>query len=118
MLKTHKDLDVYNKSITLVTEIYKVTASFPKPEMYGLTAQIRRAAVSIPSNIAEGSARNSQNEFRQFLYIALSSSAELETQLQIASNLGFLQADSKNILDSELTSIAKMLQGLIKSINK
>jgi four helix bundle protein len=68
-MKTHKDLDVYKLSIELVTEIYQLTASFPKEEMYGLTSQIRRSAVSIPSNIAEGSARNHKKEFIQFLLL-------------------------------------------------
>jgi four helix bundle protein len=70
-MKTHKDLDVWKKAIELVASIYKTTSSFPKEELYGLTSQIRRAAVSLPSNIAEGAARNHVNEFRQFLYIAL-----------------------------------------------
>jgi len=116
-MKTHKDLDVYNKSVNFVTAIYKATANFPVSELYGLTSQIRRAAVSVPSNIAEGSARNHSNEFRQFLYISLSSTAEIETQLQIACNLGFITLEVKEQLDIELSSIARMLQGLIKSIN-
>jgi four helix bundle protein len=70
-MKTHKDLDVWKKAIELVASIYKIPSSFPKEELYGLTSQIRRAAVSLPSNIAEGAARNHVNEFRQFLYIAL-----------------------------------------------
>jgi four helix bundle protein len=117
MVKTHKDLDVYVKSVNFVTEIYKATADFPKYEIYGLTSQVRRAAVSVPSNIAEGSARNHQNEFKQFLYIALASTADIETQLLIAYNLGFLKNELKQKLDQELNTIAKMLQGLIKSLN-
>lgn len=84
--------------------------------MYGLTSQIRRAAVSIPSNIAEGAARNHVNEFRQFLYIALGSGAELETQLIIAKMLGFISDEKSQVLINELNSISRMLQGLIKSI--
>ena len=117
-MKTHKDLDVWRKSIELVTSIYKITVSFPKEELYGLTSQIRRAAVSILSNIAEGAARNHDNEFRQFLYIALGSGAELETQLTISKELGFLSDEKSQELMNELNSISKMLQGLIKSINK
>jgi len=117
-MKTHKDLDVWRKSIELVTSIYQITSSFPKEELYGLTSQIRRAAVSIPSNIAEGAARNHDNEFRQFLYIALGSGAELETQLTISKELGFLSDEKSQELMNELNSISKMLQGLIKSINK
>ena len=78
MICTHRNLDVWKKSIDFVTIIYKATESFPKSEIYGLTSQIRRSAVSIPSNIVEGATRKSKIEFKQFLYIALSSSAELE----------------------------------------
>ena len=78
MICTHRNLDVWKKSIDFVTIIYKTTESFPKSEIYGLTSQIRRSAVSIPSNIAEGATRKSKIEFKQFLHIALSSSAELE----------------------------------------
>ena len=117
-MKTHKDLDVWKKSIGLVTSIYKITSSFPKEELYGLTSQIRRSAVSLPSNIAEGAARNHVNEFRQFLYIALGSGAELETQLIISKMLGFISDEQSQELINELNSISKMLQGLIKSINK
>ena len=117
-MKTHKDLDVWKKSIELVASIYKITSSFPKEELYGLTSQIRRSAVSLPSNIAEGAARNHVNEFRQFLYIALGSGAELETQLIISKMLGFISDEQSQELINELNSISKMLQGLIKSINK
>jgi len=109
-------LDVWKKSIELVASIYKITSSFPKEELYGLTSQIRRAAVSLPSNIAEGAARNHVNEFRQFLYIALASGAELETQLIIAKMLGFITDEKSQELINELNSISRMLQGLIKSI--
>ena len=79
-IKTHKDLDVWNDAMELVTNIYKLTKSFPKDELYGLTSQMRRSAVSVPSNIAEGAARKNKAEFIQFLHIALGSSSELETQ--------------------------------------
>ena len=79
MIKTHKDLDVWKKPIDFVTSIYKITDHFPKSEIYGLTSQIRRSAVLIPYNVAEGATRKSKIEFKQFLHIALSSSAELET---------------------------------------
>ncbi len=115
-MKTHKDLDVWRRSIDLVASVYKTTSLFPKEELYGLTSQIRRAAVSIPSNIAEGAARNHVNEFRQFLYIALGSGAELETQLIIAKMLGFISDEKSQALINELNSISRMLQGLIKSI--
>ena len=84
-IRNHKDLEVWKKSMDLVSNIYKITESFPNKEIYGLTNQIRRSAVSVPSNIAEGAARSSKKEFIQFLYIALGSLAELETQMIIAS---------------------------------
>ena len=115
-MRTHKDLDVWKNAIDFVTKIYSVTALFPKSELYGLTSQVRRSAVSIPSNIAEGSARKHTAEFRQFLYIALASAAELDTQLIIAGNLGFIEKPEAEIMQTELTIISKMLQGLIKSI--
>jgi len=114
---THKNLEVWHKSIKYVTLIYKVTNSFPKEEMYGLTSQIRRCAISIPSNIAEGAARRSKLEFRQFLYIALSSGSELETQIIISRELNFINATSAGQLLDELSIIAKMVPGLIKSLN-
>ena len=83
----YKDLAVWQKSINFTVEIYKLTQTFPKDELYGLTSQIRKAAVSIPSNIAEGNERNSHKEFNQFLHIALGSAAELGTQLLIAKEL-------------------------------
>ena len=84
-MKTHKDLNVWNRSIELVITIYKVTKDFPKEETYGLISQMRRSAISVPSNIAEGAARQSKKEFRQFLYIASGSVSELETQLIICN---------------------------------
>ncbi len=89
-MKTLKDLEVWKKGITLVTDIYVLTKNFPKEEVYGLTNQLRRAAVSIPSNIAEGAARQSNKEFIHFLYIALGSFVELDTQLIIAQNLNYI----------------------------
>ena len=80
-MKTHKDLDVWNKAIEFVTNLYAITEKFPNHELYGLTSQIRRAAVSVPSNIAEGAVRNGDAEFIRFLNIALSSAAEVDTQL-------------------------------------
>jgi four helix bundle protein len=90
-MRTYKDLDVWKNEVELVKKIYTTTLDFPKEEMYGLTSQIRRSDISIPSNIAEGSARNGTKEFIQFLYIALGSAAELETQLIISKDLGYLK---------------------------
>jgi four helix bundle protein len=115
-VRTHKDLNVWSKSIDFVTEIYMITSLFPKSELYGLTSQIRRAAVSIPSNIAEGATRKHKTEFKQFLYIALSSAAEVDTQLIIARNLKFIEQEKIDSLQEKLSSISKMIQGLLKSI--
>lgn len=116
-IRTHKDLDVWKQSIDFVIEIYSFTKKYPAEECYGLTSQTRRAAVSIPSNIAEGAARNHSKEFRQFLYIALSSCSEIDTQLIIAEKLNYIDNQNFLLLTDKLTAISKMLQGLIKSLN-
>ena len=113
-MKTHKDLNVWQESIALVTLIYEKTKSFPKDELFSLTSQIRRCAVSIPSNISEGAARESNKEFIRFLYISQGSITELDTQLLIANNLNFLSKEDYINLDEKLVSIRKMLAGLIK----
>ncbi len=110
-IKTHKDLDVWKESMALVKEVYKLTENFPKEETFGLASQMRRAAVSIPSNIAEGAARNSDKEFIQFLHVSLGSLAELETQLLLSRELGFAK-DEK--LNGSVEQIRRMLLGLIK----
>ncbi|MHC4744871.1 MAG: four helix bundle protein [Planctomycetota bacterium] len=92
-VKTHKDLEIWQRGIALVEEIYRVTKSFPKEEVYCLTSQLRRSAVSYPSNIAEGAARSSRKEYVQFLYFSLGSLSEVETQLMIAGRLGYLKPD-------------------------
>jgi len=109
-VKTHKDLDVWKESIILVKDVYTLTKLFPKDEIYGLTSQMRRCAVSIPSNIAEGSARNYDKEFIQFLYISLGSLSELETQLIISIEINYI--NEYNF--AKLEKIKKMLLGLIK----
>ena len=111
-MRDHKELDVWKTGMDLVTEIYAVTLSFPKEELYGLASQMRRAAVSIPSNIAEGAARKTENEFVQFLYVALGSASELETQIIIAQRLHYL-CSSESIL-TRLDSVKKLLNGLIR----
>ena len=115
-MKSHKDLDVWKRSVVLVTFIYEVTKKFPKEEIYGLTNQIRRAAISISSNIAEGAARNHSKEFIQFLYISLGSISELETQVIISLNLGFLIQDDSIKIQNELTELRRMILGLIRSL--
>jgi four helix bundle protein len=114
--RSYKDLEVWKLSITFVEDIYKITSKFPASENYGLTQQIRRAAVSIPSNIAEGQFRNSSKEFRQFLSIALGSSAELETQLIIANKINYLSSEELAPIFNALEIIMKMLKKLSLSL--
>lgn len=104
------------EAMTLVTEVYKTTRSFPVEEKFGLVSQINRCAVSIPSNIAEGAGRNSDKEFINFLGIANASSYELETQLLIAKNLGYLTAERLLELTQKISSIQKMIFKLIKKL--
>ncbi len=111
---THHRLDCWVRSIDFVSEIYKATQTFPESEKYSLVSQIRRSAISIPSNIAEGAARKSNKEFIQFLYIALGSLSELETQLIISENLNYIE--SENELRNELTEIKRMILGLIRHL--
>ena len=117
-MKSHKDLEVWKRSIELVTLLYEYTKGFPKDEAYGLTGQIRRAAVSIPSNLAEGAARNHSKEFVQFLYISLGSISELETQLIISEKLNYIDEQKSVWLQNELSELRKMILGLIGSISR
>ena len=110
----HKDLKAWQESMDLVVIIYKLTSKFPDEEKYGLTSQLRRASVSIPSNIAEGSARKGNKEFLQFLYIALGSLAELDTQLEIAQRLEFMQSFSE--MESKTKYIRNLIIGLIRKL--
>src|SRR5690606_6482768 len=112
-MKSHKDLKVWQESMDLVIDVYNQTASFPKEEMFSLTSQIKRSSLSIPSNIAEGAGRNGNAEFRRFLYIALGSASELETQIEIAYRLKFIK--DINHLESRIRFIKSMLSKLIKS---
>jgi four helix bundle protein len=113
-MQTHKDLKVWQESVKLVSEIYNLTSKFPKEEIYSLTAQIKRAAISIPSNIAEGSARDSNKEYIHFLYIALGSVAELDTQLTIAGDLNFVDEEDFKEFSEKFSEIGKMLSSLIR----
>jgi four helix bundle protein len=101
--KTHKDLEIWQKGIDFVTSVYKITKNFPKEERYGLIAQMRRAAISYPSNIAEGAAKNSTSEYIRYIYISLGSLSELETQFTIANNLGYV-----NNINSFLSPIEEL----------
>lgn len=111
---THKDIEVWQKAIAFVMDLYHKTSSFPKEELYGLVSQLRRSTVSIPSNIAEGAALQSNKEYIQFLYVALGSLMDLDTQLIIAKNLNFLSNESLNDLQSKTNEIGKMLNGFIQ----
>ena len=97
-IRNYRDLIIWQKSMTLVTEIYAITKAFPKEELFGLTSQIRRAAISIPSNIAEGYGRNSTGDYKRFLQIAVGSLYEMQTQLEIGYNLAFI---SKKVFDEK-----------------
>ena len=115
-MNTHKDLEVWKRGIELVNFVYKITQKFPREELYGLTNQIRRASVSVPSNIAEGSARHSTKELIHFLYISLGSLSELETQMIIAHNLEYLHSEDLKIFEEKTTVLIRMLSALIKTL--
>lgn len=110
----HKDLDVWKESIELTKLIYNLTSNFPKEEMFNLTSQIRRAAVSVASNIAEGCVKSSKKELLRHLDIALGSLSELETQLTISKKIGFINDIEFSPLSSKIETIMKMLINLIK----
>lgn len=116
MGKSYRDLTVWQRAMQLTTQVYRLTQAFPKEEQFGLTNQLRRSAVSVPSNIAEGQGRSSTKDFCQFLSIARGSNNELRTQLEIARNLGF--GEPKLIDESEILTeeISKMLFSLIDSL--
>jgi len=118
MGKPHHNLELWKRSLNFVTKVYKVTAKFPDVEKFGLISQMRRAAVSMPSNIAEGAARSSKKEFINFLHIAQGSAAELETQILISQNLAFISQPQVDSLLEELEEISKMIIGLQKSLRK
>lgn len=117
-MATYKDLVVWQKAIELVVLIYGATNHFPKHELFGLTSQMRRAAISIPSNIAEGQSRQHLKEYIQFLKTSYGSAAELETQIIIAHKINYLTSEQLKNLSSVTESIKKMLYVLIQKINK
>jgi four helix bundle protein len=117
MSNSHRDLEVWQLSLELVTRIYAVTQDFPRQEMYGLVSQLRRAAVSIPSNIAEGQGRLSAGEFRQFLGHARGSIMEVDTQLIIASRLGYVNVQQLSELSALADRVRQMLYRLLTSIS-
>lgn len=111
MMHNYEKLAVWQKSMQLAELVYSTTKKFPKEEIYGIVSQMRRAAVSIPSNIAEGSRRGSENYFKQFLQIAFGSAAELETQIKLSKRLGYLDQTDK--IEETIKEIIRMLYGLL-----
>lgn len=118
MEKPHKKLDAWKLSMDLVIDVYRITDNFPREERYSLTDQIRRAAISIPSNIAEGAARQTKKEFANYLHMAQGSLSELDTQLELARRLGYLDDETWRILDHRMERIDKVISGLIHHITK
>lgn len=116
-MSSFRDLIVWQKGYKLSLLIYSLTKTFPKEELFGMTSQIRRCAISIPSNIAEGHARKSKKEFAQFLYIAFGSGAELETQLQLSFDLNYIKESDYRKTLSLLLEVMKMLNTLITKVN-
>ena len=116
MLKNYKDLKVCQKSYELCLETYRITAKFPKEERYGLTSQIRRSVVSIPSNIAEGYERKTTLDYVRMLYISYGSVCELETQILIAGDLDLIEKGELDTLQKDIAEIGRMLKALIKSL--
>ena len=112
-----KKLDIWTKSMELVTKIYSITNSFPNQERFGLTYQIQRAAVSIPANIAEGSAKSSNKDFARFLEMSIGSSFELETELIIALNLKYIDSVVFTNIETKINEIQKMINGFKQSLN-
>jgi four helix bundle protein len=117
-IRNFKDLIIWQRGIELVKLVYTITNSFPSDEKYGIVSQMRRSAVSVPSNIAEGFMRRHNKEYRQFLYIALGSLAELETQVILSSELNFIKTEQNNDILSVITELNKMTTGLIKCLIK
>ena len=115
-IHSYKDLIVWQKSMNLVVKIYELTEKFPKSEIYGLISQMRRSAVSIPSNISEGRRRSSRKDFRNFLVIAYGSGSELETQLEIAKRLQFGNNSDYEEVDSFLSEVMRMLNKMLSGL--
>ena len=116
-IKNFRDLDVWRLGMEIVGDIYKYTKAFPKEEIYGLVSQMRRSAVSIASNIAEGFNRYHNKEYRQFLYVALGSCAELETQIEVSLLLGYITQDVRDKTTEKIDHESRMLRNLIKRLN-
>lgn len=116
-IKSFKDLKIWQLGMDIVADVYELTKQFPSEEMYGLTNQVRRAAVSIPANIAEGFRRYHPKEHKQFLAIARGSAAELETELLIARRLGYISEDGLEMLSSKLESLGRMVTAILRKFS-
>jgi len=116
MLKNYKELSIWQKSYQLCLEIYRITKEFPKEERYGLTSQIRRASVSIPSNIAEGYGRKTTPEYLRALYVAYGSNCELETQILLSGDLGYINEEDMKKLQKAIGDVERMLKALIRAL--
>ncbi|MGB7203515.1 MAG: four helix bundle protein [Pyrinomonadaceae bacterium] len=117
-MRSHEKLDVWKKSVDFEVEIYRMTESFPKEEKFGLTSQIRRASVSIPANIAEGAARETDKDFLRFLSIVQGSASEVETELLIANRLGYISEENHTTARAALDEIGRMTMGLAKHLKR
>jgi four helix bundle protein len=116
VLKNYKELKVWQKTYQLSLEVYKITAEFPVEEKYGLTSQIRRAVVSVPSNIAEGYGRKTTTDYIKYLYIAYGSLCELETQILLSRDLNLIESSNAKVIIDEIHGVERMLKALIKSL--
>ncbi len=116
-IKSHRDLIAWQKAMALVTDVYALTKTFPREEMYGLTGQIRRAAVSVPANIAEGQGRRYGREFHQFLGNARGSLMELDTHLELAFRVGYLNEGQHTAIRAKVDEVGRILNGLMRSIS-
>jgi len=118
MEKPHKKLDAWKESINLVILVYELTRQFPKNEIFGLISQLRRAVISIPGNVAEGAARQTRREFVQFLYIARGSLSEVDTYIEIAQRLGYIERGAIAMVEKKLVDVDKIITGLIQSLKR
>jgi four helix bundle protein len=117
-MRDHKKLKAFELADEIVILVYRATASFPKEELYGLTSQIRRSVISVPSNIVEGCARDTQEDYVRFLNMAFGSLRELHYQLSLSKRLGFLSDEDLSIIEPKVTETEKVLNGLIKALRK
>jgi len=117
-IKSYRDLDIWQKGMKIAGEVHKLTCGFPPIENYNLISQMNRSAASIPSNIAEGFRRSHKNEYKQFLFIALGSAAELETQVSLAKNFGYIPEETEKNLLEELNHISRMIINLTKKLKE